>query len=81
MRQGSKPGALVERDTLPDAPRGLQIGIWNRNAGAGTSRSNLLSWPAENMESGFPRPSLPETPRCARGHSHGACAGGLAHAP
>lgn len=29
MRQGSKPGALVERDTL--------LGIWNRNAGAGTA--------------------------------------------
>lgn len=37
MRHGSKPGALGKRDKLPDAPRGLQIGIWNRNAGAGTS--------------------------------------------
>lgn len=59
----------------PDRNLESECGRWN------LSRSNSPSRPAENMESGFPRRSPPETPRGARGRSHGACAGGLAHAP
>lgn len=55
MRQGSKPGAPVERDTLPRRPKGAT----DRNLGMECDVEHLPCWPAENMESGFPRRSPP----------------------
>ena len=70
MRHGSKPGALGKRDTLPDAPRGLQIGIWNRNAGAGTSLvATALAGPPKTRKVDFlaaPSRKLPGALAAAR---------------
>lgn len=75
-REPGTPARQVVPSWTPPGSSRSEFGRRAVNAEASNPPVSLL----ENLESGFPPGSVPETPPGACGPSHGACAGGVAHA-